>query len=155
MQQYINIIEEAIKLIGIDPATCRGEKPTQWNLTKGSASVWLDLWHIEKEARAYFQAISPVLSLDTVSNVAALTKELLELNHQLYGTAFTIYNNTVFVKVIREADGMDATEANAMILRVGSYADQYDDYLKNKYCVPPPPPNPPAGGQVPAAPPNL
>ncbi len=141
MQQYINIIEDAIKLIGIDPTTCRGEKPGQWNLVKGSANVWLDLWHVEQEKRVYFQAKAPVISLQGVNNVGALCQEMLEINHSLYGCAFTIYKDFAYVKVIREADGLDANEANAMILRVGSYADQYDDYLKGKYTPPTPPAN--------------
>lgn len=153
LDAYFKIVEDAIKAIGIKPEDCREEKIGQWTLQKGSAKVWLDLWHLEKENRVYFQVISPVLDLATLKgNAIDLYKELLEINHQLYGVGFTIYNNWVYIKVIREADGMDTNEANAMLWRVGSYADQYDDYLKNKYTTPPPTANTNwGGGQTPPA----
>ena len=60
-------------------------------------------------------------------------QELLELNDKLFGVAFGIYNGWTWLKVIREVDGMDENEAFAMLTRIGNYADQYDDYLINKY----------------------
>ncbi len=149
IDKYLNIVEDGIRQIGIDPVPCRGERVGQWNLVKGSANVWLDLWHIEREGRVYFQAMSPIIEYKSVTNKAALAEEMLQINHQLYGVAFTIYEGFAYIKVIREADGMDATEANAMIVRVGSYADQYDDYLKGKYSSAPPPPPTTWGGGAP------
>lgn len=149
IDKYLPIVEAAIQQIGIDPLSCRGEKAGQWNLVKGSANVWLDIWHIEREGRAYFQAMAPVIDYKSVANKGALAEEMLQINHQLYGVAFTIYDGFAYIKVIREADGMDATEANAMIVRVGTYADQYDDYLKNKYLAPPPAPPTNSGGGAP------
>ena len=78
-----------------------------------------------------------------------LFEELLIINDKLFGVAFTIYQGWVYLKVIREVDGMDQNEAMAMLHRIGNYADQYDDELIAKYGdapVDPPPDNGPNVG---------
>jgi len=135
---YYQLVENVITKLGVDPSICRSKdgngeiKAGQWNMLRGSAKVWIDLWYIEKEKRAYYQVMSPVMQIPE-NNKAALFQELLEINDKLYGVAFTIYNNWVWLKVIREVDGMDENEAFAMLTRIGNYADQYDDHLIGKY----------------------
>lgn len=132
MQQYFQVVEASISKLGVDPAACRGQKEGQWSLVKGSANVWIDCWYIEREKRAYYQVMSPIMQIPA-SGAAELFKELLEINDKLFAVAFTIYDGWVWLKVIREADGMDADEAFALMTRVGNYADEYDDMLKAKY----------------------
>lgn len=134
LQHYFDMVEKSIIDLGVDPAVCRGEKPGQWSLKKGSASVWIDIWHIEQEKRAYFQVLAPVMQVPEM-NQQAFFQELLELNYTLYGVAFVKFNDWVYVKLIREIDGMEQKEAAATINRVGWYADEYDDKLKVKYGV--------------------
>lgn len=131
---YYNMVETCIRDLGVDPALCRGEQAGQWSLKKGSASVWIDVWHIERENRAYFQVLAPVMQIPT-ANLQAFYQELLELNYTFYGVAFVKYNDWIYVKVIRETDGLEQKEAAAMINRVGWYADEYDDKLKARYGV--------------------
>ncbi len=132
LSNYYGVVEECIGRLGVEPAQCRGEKDGQWNLKKGEISVWIDLWHIELEGRAYFQVMTPILQVPE-KNKEALYEELLSLNDSLFGVAFTIYKNWVYLKVIREAMGMDANEAFAMLTRVGNYADDYTNKLQEKY----------------------
>jgi hypothetical protein len=115
---------------------------------KGSATVWIDCWYIEREQRAYYQAMSPIMQIPA-SNTAELFKELLEINDKLFAVAFTIFDNWVWLKVIREATGLDADEAFGLMTRIGNYADDYDDMLKAKYHGAP---NGPAGPGAPNAP---
>lgn len=133
LDEYYRIIEESIRRLGIDPATCRGEQQGQWNLSQGSASVWIDLWHIERQGRAYYQVMSPVMQLPETGNRQALFEELLQLNDKLFGVAFSLYKNLVWMKTIREARGMDVEEALNILTRIATYADMYDDYLIDKY----------------------
>ncbi len=130
---YFLMVEDIISTLGVDPALCRGQNPGQYSLMLGSARVWIDVWYIESEKRSYFQAMSPVMRLPIASSEHAFFKELLEINDKLYGVAFTIYNGWAWLKHIRETDALDRSEAEAMINRIGVYADQYDDYLKGKY----------------------
>jgi Putative bacterial sensory transduction regulator len=131
---FYAIIEASIRRLDIDPDTCRGEQPGQWNLTHGSAHVWMDLWHIELQQRAYFQVMSPVMQMPAnPAHTQALFEELLQINDKLFGVAFSLYKGMVWLKTIREARGMDADEALNILTRVAKYADMYDDYLVNKY----------------------
>ncbi|MCB9230442.1 MAG: YbjN domain-containing protein [Bacteroidia bacterium] len=133
LQSQYDIVEACIAKLGVDVASTRGQKPGQWSLVKGSAKVWIDLWYIEREKRAYYQVMSPVMKLPEPANRLPFFQELLELNDKLFGVSFSIYNDWTWLKVIREVDGMDENEAFAMLTRVGNYADQYDDYLIGKY----------------------
>ena len=131
--KYFTMVEEIIQSLGVDPSLCRGQNPGQYSLMLGSARVWIDVWYIESQSRSYFQAMSPVMRLPILQSQHAFFQELLEINDKLYGVAFTVYNGWAWLKHIRETDGLDKSEAEAMIHRIGVYADQYDDYLKGKY----------------------
>lgn len=129
----ISKVEGAIKKLNVDPALCKGEKPGQFNMKQGSVSIWIDVWNIERENRAYFQVMAPIMSLANVTNQLGLYEELLKINDQLYNVAFTIYDNFVWLKSTREVHGLDEDEVAAQIKRIGTYGDQYDDILKQKY----------------------
>ena len=109
IQHYYNMVEEVITGLGVDPATCRGDQPGQWNLKLGSASVWVDVFQ-SKDAQGnfidygYLQILAPVCEVP-VNNQHIFTKELLEINHTLYGVGFTIYGNNAYIKAIRELEG--------------------------------------------------
>lgn len=132
IKYYYEIIESCIKDMGEDPIACRGELDGQWNLKRGSASVWVDVWEMESNKQIYFQLLSPVVGVPP-TNREAFYQELLQINHTLYGVAFTIKDNYAYIKMIREAQGLDKTEAAAMLDRIGYYADLYDDKLREKY----------------------
>jgi hypothetical protein len=141
ISHYYNMIEEIIRDLGVDPAACRGELAGQWNLKRGSASIWVDVWQTkDKDGNltdyGYCQIMAPVIEVP-INNQHLFTKELLEINHNLYGVAFTIYKNWAYIKTIRELEGLDKSEAQAMFNRVGSYADEYDDKLRDRYGVAP------------------
>ncbi|MEN8123328.1 MAG: YbjN domain-containing protein [Bacteroidota bacterium] len=132
LQAFYQMVEDNISKLGVDPAVCRGEKAGQWNLKKGSANVWIDVWETEKKDYGYFQCMAPVVEIPT-NNTEAFYREVLEINHNLYGVGMTKYQSWIYVKTIRELAGLDGGEMMAMINRVGNYADDYDDKLRNKY----------------------
>lgn len=134
LQQYYDMVENCIKALGVDPAICRGEQAGQWSLQKGSASVWIDVWHIESEGRGYFQVLAPVMQVPE-NRKEEFFQELLELNYGFYGAAFVKFKDWIYVKMIRELDGLEEKEAAATMNRVGFYADEYDDKLKVKYGI--------------------
>ncbi|MDQ3046250.1 MAG: YbjN domain-containing protein [Bacteroidota bacterium] len=134
LQTYFEMVDQSIRDLGVDPALCRGEKAGQWSLKKGSASVWVDIWHIEQENRGYFQVLAPVMQIPP-TNQQAFFQELLELNYTLYGVAFVKFNDWIYVKLIRECEGLEQKEVAATMNRVGWYADEYDDKLKLKYGI--------------------
>jgi len=147
LNDYYELVEGCIKSLGVDPTACRGKNQGSWILHKGSAKVYIDVWHIERENRPYFQVMSPVSPIPT-ANKEAFYKELLLLNSQMYGVGFVLFNDWAWIKLIRECDGLDSKEALATMHRVGNYSDRYDDQLKEKFFNGPGG-GPPGGGTAP------
>jgi len=137
IQHYYDLVESVLTDFKIELAAARGDQPGQWNLRLGSASVWVDVFQ-SKDANGnlqqygYLQVLAPICDVP-VENQAIFTKELLEVNHQLYGVAFTVYRDKAYIKAIRELQGLDKSEIRSTFDRVGKYADEWDDKLKAKY----------------------
>lgn len=145
LEQLTTIVESSIQSFGIDPITSRGQKEGQWDLKKGAAQVWIDIWtfdHKEGDKHHYVQVLSPVLNLDLVGNQCGLYQECLTINQSLYGVAFSIMKNWLYLRVIREAEGLDISEMAAMLNRVGDYSDVEGKQMVDKYTVK----DPPTGG---------
>lgn len=132
LQEYFKMVENVIRGLGVDPSQCKGEKEGQWSLTKGSASVWIDVWKAENGFSGYLQIMAPVVQIPS-SNREAFYREILDINHTLYGVAMTAFDDWIYMKTVRELDGLDEAEATSMFNRVGGYADDYDDILREKY----------------------
>ena len=137
IDHYYKLAEEVITDLGVDLKLARGEQPGQWNLRLGSASVWIDVFQ-SRDAQGnllpngYLQVLAPVCDVP-VNNQHLFTKELLEINHTLYGVGFTIFKDKAYIKSIRELEGLDKSEIRATFDRVGIYANDWDDKLKAKY----------------------
>ncbi|MFN8255355.1 MAG: YbjN domain-containing protein [Bacteroidales bacterium] len=133
LETYFGMVENCIKNLGVDPAVCRLEKAGQWDLKKGSASVWIDVFKSETNNFAgYFQCMAPVVQVPT-SMTKEFYEEILEKNHSLYAVSLVKYKDWIYIKTIRELEGIDQNEMFALITRVGNYADDLDDYYNNKY----------------------
>jgi hypothetical protein len=136
---YYGLVEEVLTEFKIELAAARGEQPGQWNLRLGSASVWVDVFQ-SKDAQGnpasygYLQVLAPVCDVP-VNNQHLFTKELLEINHSLYGVGFTIFKDKAYIKSIRELQGLDKSEIKSTFDRVGIYANDWDDKLKTKYGI--------------------
>ena len=136
LTHYYQLVENAIKELGVNPVEARTQKAGQWNLRKGSASVWINVFlSRERDDYGYLQIMSPVMKVPQGDNREALFEELLQLNYQLYGVAFSMYEGWLYLRTIRELEGLSPEEALAMLTRIGVYADEYDDYLKQKYGI--------------------
>jgi hypothetical protein len=138
IQFYYALFEDTLSSLKIAPEAARGTQPGQWSLKLGSASVWVDIFQ-SKDAQGnlipnygYLQVMAPVCDVP-VNNQHLFTKELLEINHSLYGVGFTIFRDKAYIKAIRELEGLDKTEISSTLNRVGIYADEWDDKLKAKY----------------------
>ncbi len=137
LQPYYNLIEEVIKGLGIDPVTCRNKDKAgnvvvgQWNLTLGSASIYVDVFD-NVEGNPYVNIGCPIMEVST-SNLLGLYEKLLTINYELYAAAFSINKGWVWLKIIRECEGLDIKEASAMFWRVGNYSDDWDDKLKAEF----------------------
>ena len=129
---YYQMVEECIKELGVDPNLCKGENEGQWDMKKGSANIWIDVFKKEKDFYGYFQCMAPISKIPA-DNTLEFYQEVLEKNHSLYGVGMTKFKDWIYIKIIRELEGLDQKEMMASLKRVGGYADDYDDYFKNKY----------------------
>lgn len=129
---YYEMVDKVIRDLGVDPSLCRTQQAGQWDLKKGSASVWVDVFLNETKDYGYVQIMSPIMEFP-VQNRDLFMTEVLEINHGLYAVGFTKHKEWLYIKAIRELEDLSEAELVAMFNRVGNYSDKYDDYLKEKY----------------------
>lgn len=132
MQEYIELVETSIRALGVDPAACKGEKEGQYNLKKGNATIWIDVFDSQINKQPYFQVMSPLIQIPN-SNQPAFFQDLLEINYEIYGVAMVKFKDWIYVKTIRECDGLDQQEVDKALDRVAFYSDDYFNKLSFKY----------------------
>jgi hypothetical protein len=138
IQFYYEMVERVITELGVDPKLCRGQNLGQWSMRLGSANVWIDVFQ-SKDAQGnyidggYLQIMAPIMEIPADRQVEFF-RELLEINHKLYGVGFTKFENGIYIKSIRELENLEQSEVMATFRRVGYYSDDYDDMLKSKYA---------------------
>ncbi len=131
LQEIYDLVESCITDLGVDPKNCRTDKPGQWDLFKGSAKVMIDVF-THDNGWSYLQVLAPIAKIP-VNQKTEFYEEVLEKNHSLYGVGMTKFKEWIYIKAIREVEGLDKSEVMATLNRVGNYADELDDYYKNKY----------------------
>jgi len=126
---YAQVVEKAIAQIGLNPEDAK-IADHKWSLKKGSVSIWVELYTFQN--RPYFQVAAPIMEVPSI-RTGELAIELLKLNNDMFGVAFVMHKERIYLKGLREAEGLDVSEAYSIMLRVGNYADKYDDGLKERY----------------------
>ena len=135
------MVEEVISGLSLVPAENRlqSQQPQGygWGVMKGSAEVFIFLIPGEEKQERYhsFQVVSPVMKLPEINaSKVALYRRLLELNVEvLSGVSFGIKGDTVLLVADRSTEDLNASEVRTMILRVGYFADRYDDELVSQF----------------------
>jgi hypothetical protein len=132
LSKYYIIIEEGIRMAGVDPELCRSNTEGQWNLKRGETELWIDLWYVEQENHTYFQVMTPLVSIPE-ENKETFYRELLDLNYQMIGAHFVTYKDGVYVKITKEAETLTAEELVLILNRVGYYGEVFEDGFKKKF----------------------
>jgi len=131
----IDMVEAVIRQLLLDPQQTRLETDRDalgWGLMKGSAEVFIFINAGDKgETASYIEIVSPVMRVPAATErQLALYHRLLLLNaNDLTGVAFGIKADTVVLTTGRSTTDLDPSEVKDLILRVGYYADTYDDAL--------------------------
>lgn len=128
---YYRLVEQCIGDLGFKSANRKDAKPGQWSFVRGTATVWVDVWQHEGEADGYIQIMSPIMP-QPKQNLEAFYQEILELNFKL-GVSFSLYQKFIYMKTIRTLAGLGKIEVISMIEHIARLADEYDEYLKDKY----------------------
>jgi hypothetical protein len=122
-QQAVNIVENTIKTLGIEPAEAKiGEG--QYNINKDkNTEVLIDVW--EENDRIFFQVLSPVTKINDVTRTEVL-KMLLEENHGLVEASFALAKDDILIKETIECSAFFNQErAISTITRIAFYSDMY------------------------------
>ncbi|MEM6804101.1 MAG: hypothetical protein AAF696_22040, partial [Bacteroidota bacterium] len=80
------------------------------------------------EKNTYYRVRAPFMEIPEDKNTE-LAWKLLHLNNVIYGVSFVAHKGRIYIRTIREAEGLDISEAYAMLVRVGNYAMKYQKEL--------------------------
>jgi hypothetical protein len=130
IQLYVNIINDVITELGVNPDGVYDKAKNTWSLYKGSAQVIIEFFTIE--TTWYIDFRSPVCQIPT-TNVLPFYRKLLELNHWNIGIKFSVDQDQAWLSINRELAGIDKAEAAANLNRVGNMADEWDDKLREEF----------------------
>jgi len=117
--------------IGEEDAQAGAKETLGWVVMKGSAQVYVFLYHSEKDN--FIHVYSPVMSMPE-RNLLQLFRRLLDLNGVgQMGVAFGLKGDNVVLSIYRSTTDLDRSEVREMIINVGEHADYYDDILVNEF----------------------
>lgn len=141
IKHFADLIENVITDLNLSPEESRlspvNSHSYAWGLQKGSAQVFINLTCESDDSNSppLLQINSPVLRLpEKLEKQTALFRHLLQLNvDEVVGASFGLQNDTVILLAKRSIEGLDRDEIKEMLLRIGYYADQFDDLLVGKY----------------------
>lgn len=125
------LVETAIKSLGLDPATVRAkDTPEQasWTLKRGSAALLVTV--VRRQEVLTLRVVSPVLILPAAEARLPLYTRVLELNANGLGNcAFGLVGDRLVALSERPVEGLDPKEIEQIVRQVAAVADTYDDRL--------------------------
>ena len=129
--QYSDLIADFLENCGEAEKAFISE--TEWWIVNGSVKVQVFLTSLEEDAELIVAA--NILRMDKDSPV--LNKYVLQLNgsFKLKGASFGIRNKQLVLFFVRPVEGLDPEELEWMIACIAILADEYDDFLIQKFHV--------------------
>ena len=151
-KEIAQLVETSLAGLKVDAAAGRrGGKEGQWTVKIKDSSVWIDAFDFSTNpGKFYLQVMSPLCAVPD-KKADEFSWDLLEINYNMYGCAMCKKENFIYVLSLREANGLDQSEVDAIIDRVSFYSSDYFNKLSFKYqgCWLP---KPPATGKAPGSP---
>lgn len=133
-EEACRMVEDSITGLKVDPARARGDKRGKWTITINGAEIWIDVFNFESKPNDYYlQVMSPLFKVSEI-NQKGIETDLLEFAHSMYGTSVCKRESWYFTMHLREALGLDQSEIDKAIDRVGFYSN--DIYAKFKFKYP-------------------
>ncbi|MBF0236402.1 MAG: YbjN domain-containing protein [SAR324 cluster bacterium] len=106
---------------------------TEWWIINGSVKVQIFLTSLDEDA----ELIVAANLLRLTEPNPALNQYVLQLNGslKLKGAAFGIRNKQLILSFVRPVQGLDPEELEWMIACIAILADEYDDFLIQKFKI--------------------
>jgi hypothetical protein len=128
LEAYYKLVDEAISALGLNPEETKGQQPGQWNLKKGKFDILVDVW--EQENHFLFQIVSPLCSLPD-ENKEAFMLHLLQKNYGLSSLAYSIMDDSVFLKHTTEMHSLTKENIVSLLSKTAFYAEQ-SEFVPNE-----------------------
>jgi len=142
LNEYINQIEAAISILGVDPAVCRTELAHKWHLHRGQAQVVL----MVRKSRTHkgidkdtVVMVSPVVVVPKDEKLKQkLYQFLLATSHQMITEAFSIANEgngteVAYLSSTYFIEDMTSEEIAFMLDSLSYYALKFSDELRTEF----------------------
>lgn len=141
------IIENAIRNIGLNPEETRGEEEGQWQIFRGAICMYIDLWKPKTNSDwnyvspdnsvLTFQIIAPITDLPEEDNRYKFYEELLHMNFHMYNSSLIVNSrdDVLAVKFKRIAAGLTEGDVMEAIESTGYYAEMLSVYFSKNYQV--------------------
>lgn len=134
-EESCRMVEKSLEGLKVDPVKCRGDIRGRWTVVISGGEVWIDIVTSKQDAHThYFQVMSPLFKLPE-TNQQGIALDLLDYAHGMYGTSVCKKENWFFVMHLREVEGLDQTELDKAIDRVGFYSNDIYSKFKFKYSA--------------------
>ncbi len=131
LNTYYSMVDDVIYSLGLNVTESRKDKG-KWAFYRGSALVKIEVYHSKPNDENYIHIYSPIMKVPK-KDTEKFYKRLLEINNKLFQSAFSIKDGIAILRIIRECTNLDSKEIENMIQRIGYYADEYDDLLKEEF----------------------
>lgn len=131
LNTYYSMVDDVIYSLGLNVTESRKDKG-KWAFYRGSALVKIEVYHSKPNDENYIHIYSPMMKVPK-KDTEKFYKRLLEINNKLFQSAFSIKDGVAILRIIRECTNLDSKEIENMIQRIGYYADEYDDLLKEEF----------------------
>ncbi|MEW6281849.1 MAG: YbjN domain-containing protein [Candidatus Eremiobacterota bacterium] len=139
LAQHAAVVEKIIRGVGLDPNEHRmkSDEPGRfsWVLQRGSATIVVGISGDAKTGEGWFHLSAPLVFLPE-ENLLAFYRRLLDLNGEIMGVALAAKGDCISLCAERPLKGMDANEAEELLMRLSGYADGLDDLLNKEFGAP-------------------
>ncbi len=142
MNKYTEIVEEAIKSLGIDPTVCRTDLPNKWHLHRGEAQIVAiqRQSHTHKgEDRDTLVLVSPVVIVpQDEKQKMRLYQFLLATSHQMITESFSIAKEAsgtevAYISSTYFIEDMTVQEVAFMLDSLSFYAYKFSEELRAEF----------------------
>ena len=124
ISKYCAVVEEGMKIVGVNAESHRSPIEGQWDLQTKEIQVWVDIVPVEEENKVYFQALCPMCQVPE-EDTENFYKELLDLNYVFVGAVFSTYKHGVYMKYMRDASLVTADEVADTLRRIWYYGPMF------------------------------
>ncbi len=107
MEEYIQMVEEALRKLGLSPEEARQGDAPEWWLQVDKYPVWIDIYPVKEYYALYVRSVV-LENISRLPNENQMLRFLLEQNAEIMDAAWTIQNDRVLLRSFRPMKRMNS-----------------------------------------------